>query len=279
MCIFNSEVIRVSNTQILVTHSTDGKRQLTVYSNKVNTAGGNAMILPVPKGGRAASVRFHDLSAYPNLFEDCAKCFAAARVSKGALGWGALTDSYELSNSTLRVHDVGSYRASIVPTLDDFSRLDASVFSLSPAIGDVLRQSYGSEFEFIVCQLQSGSHEYHPFAYSHDVSGSALFVPTLHEHGHKQGQGQEQDPDWDHTIYSIGTGERWHDSHEWRRKPVSALQLSKLPAGFDYRVDSMNRKSITGDYPNMDLVMSFSMPSVLQTAKRAVDRLVEALGY
>jgi hypothetical protein len=281
MCIFNGKVIRVSNTQILVTYSTDGKRQLTVYSNKVNTADGNAMILPVP---HAASVQFHDLSGYPTLFEDCDDCFSSVvRRSLQAAGWG-MTDSYN-SRNLLRVHDVGSYRASIVPSFDDFDRLDASVFTLSPAIGDVLRQTYGSEFGYIVCMLRGGNHTYHPFAYSHNVLGSTLFVPTLHEHGHVTGdvgfQAAASEPDWDHTIYSFGTDQRWHDRRSWTQKLESALSMDKLPTGFDYRIDRMNRMSITGNYPNKDLYMSFTLPKspLLGVAERAINRLVEAVGH
>ena len=62
MCIISKEVNAVSKTKLFASLDDTGTRQLTVYSNQVDTdTSDNAMILPVPNPN---TVEFVDLSEY-----------------------------------------------------------------------------------------------------------------------------------------------------------------------------------------------------------------------
>ena len=65
MCIIAGEVRRVAGTKLFVMPSSDGRRQITVYSNKVDTPGANVMCLPVPN---PESIEFE--TVYNDLFKD-----------------------------------------------------------------------------------------------------------------------------------------------------------------------------------------------------------------
>jgi hypothetical protein len=48
MCIIANPVVNVASTKLYVSPNKAGTRQLTIYSNDVDTMSENAMILPVP---------------------------------------------------------------------------------------------------------------------------------------------------------------------------------------------------------------------------------------
>jgi hypothetical protein len=198
MCMFSRAVIHVGKTKLYVSCSKDHKRQLTVYSNQVNSPAANAMILAVPN---PESIEFVDLSTYPQLFNDLKRCFAAPPAARSR----SLASSSK--DARLVVHDVGSFRASIALSAEDLDRADPSVFTMPAGLCDLLETHYaGKGMGFVVCQLKDGNHDYHPFAYSHNVAADdALFVPTLHYHEHP-GKAPSSKPgaDWDHEIYVAG---------------------------------------------------------------------------
>ena len=71
MCIISGPVTNVNGTKIFVMSSRDGRRQLTVYRNAINTPVENVMCLPVPN---IRSVKLEKV--YDSLFDDC-------RLSRG----------------------------------------------------------------------------------------------------------------------------------------------------------------------------------------------------
>lgn len=180
MCIVSGAVERISGTKILIARR-EQNLQLTVYANAVALkADHGAMILPVPQG----DITFLDLSGYPNLFKDL----------------HAAVHGHSLSRSvakSLKVVDVGSYRASVVPSIRDLKHLSQE-FRLDPRAVQFVREHYAEGFSFVVCQLASNK-TYHPFGYIHHITSPRLFVPTMHFHDH--GQGPTVRPDWDHDIY------------------------------------------------------------------------------
>ena len=180
MCIVSGAVERISGTKILIARR-EQNLQLTVYANAVVLkAEHGAMILPVPQG----DITFLDLSGYPNLFKDL----------------HAAVHGHSLSRSvakSLKVVDVGSYRASVVPSIRDLEHLSQE-FRLDPRAVQFVREHYAEGFGFVVCQLASNK-TYHPFGYIHHITSPRLFVPTMHLHDH--GQGSIVRPDWDHDIY------------------------------------------------------------------------------
>src|SRR5687768_4543469 len=118
MCCFTQPVRNVRDTHIFAREG-DGKSQFIVYEMRLQARKDLAMVLPLPvdraKGDQA--VRFINLEAYPEFFRDLRQGFRMDKTSAILAGTGGRSD-------TLPVQQVGSYEASFVPTMDDFSRLD-----------------------------------------------------------------------------------------------------------------------------------------------------------
>ncbi len=244
-----SAVNSVSGTQIYVSSDETYRRQITVYSNRVNTPTENAMILAVPNPG---SVKFVNFSHYKNLFEDLASCFSYPYPTR------ALASLSTRSAVTLPVYSVGSYNASIVETLRDFKRLDEEVFDVASGLLEFLERKYGdSGLGFIVCQLKSGNHTYHPFAYTHHQHPNGrLFIPTMHYHPHSPSTryaDNDNEGDWDHTIYSSATRLRstHRDDKVFRENNV---KWSKFPPEYRWaRHVEIDRWEKYGTWKNCDL--------------------------
>lgn len=224
MCIISGSVKSVNNTQLFVARSKNGKRQFTVYANTVHTPlRNNMMVLAVPN---PTTVKFHDLSSYTDLFKDLENSFPKARSAMLSYSLEAGSTKYE---KRIKVEQVGSYNASIVPSVADLKNLDPEYFYVDSKLIDFMEHTYGSyvNIGFVVCGLRQGNHEYHPFAYSHDIHHSnKLFIPTKHYHPTDKmdvlnyglfGQfdnvakvpsnGSEKysnfSDDWDHSIYIL----------------------------------------------------------------------------
>jgi hypothetical protein len=286
MCCISLEVEAVSDTKILVGLSKDKKRQITIYSNKVDTpVSNNAMILAIP---HPESVEFINLNNYKNIFDDCESCFfneTMLQGSRGALSYLNESDSF---NKKLEVFNVGSYKVSLAMNLDDLKRVDASVFELSKGCNELLEKTYREKYwGFIICKLNAGKEEYHPFAYSHNLLGKQVFIPTKHFHlEHKQNikhytaQNINDSPmfsglnrsydimredkiadDWSHDIYLYNIsnakynldGVRSVNNKKWDGK--NPLQLDKI--NFDLgHLQVFDKLKIVGRHPNIDLVIS-----------------------
>ncbi len=201
MCIITAKVERVSGTNIFVC-ATDGGRQVLVYSNTVETiVPNNTMVLPVPN---PETVQFINLQSYKKFFADCESSFSEPRDTNYLSR--SFAASASLSAHTLPVYDVGSYNVSVVPTMNDFHRLDPDFFTIDPYIPQSLQKKYDSSFGFIICKLRKGQHSYHPLAYTHQIhKDRLLFVPTYHIHPDGTYNHIDEYADWDHTIYSVET--------------------------------------------------------------------------
>lgn len=209
MCIIN-EPAEVTNTEIFVSPNEDNSRQIVIYTNKVSTQHhNNAMILPVP---HPSTIKLHDLSYYKDIFEDCGKSFPSKDYGTLSANF-ALDSSRNSSDQILEVHHVGSYEVSIVPTYDDFHRLNRHHFQLNTLVGSLLKKYYNIEFGYLVCKLKTGEgNQYHPLAYSHKIyRNNQMFVPTRHHHSTHE----EKMSHYDHNIYSVNTkslcgNEKWN---------------------------------------------------------------------
>jgi hypothetical protein len=178
----------------------------------------------------------------------------------------------------LDVHDVGSYKASIVPSLDEFDRLDTNTFQIDHSLLGFLRAHYAAGFGFIVCKLKPGNNSYHPFAYTHalDFSGK-LFVPTRHYHPNHRG---EIEADWDHIIYSPLT-----DLDNTREKEMEfvnskSIQWTRLPVAYRWgSVVRLSRLEIRGDFPNKDFwATSYHREAEAEVQKHLHKSLVDLIG-
>ncbi len=249
MCIILTQVESVTNTQIYISSSKDRTRQLVIYTNTVDSPLENAMILPVPN---PLSVELLNFKHYKDIFEDCNKCFKHIDDHRYDSGMRSLYASASLPHRPpLPVYTVGSYQASIVPSFDDFDRLNMKILRVNPQVFTLLKDTYDSSFGFIVCQLRTGSHQYHPFAYTHNIHSSRLlFTPTLHYH---LGESSVT-ADWDHTIYSPMTD--LYTTGQYYFKDTKNVDWNKLPEAYRWPSQgnfTMNRHCIHGNQKNKDL--------------------------
>jgi hypothetical protein len=201
MCCFSQTVERVSGTRIFARSARDALQYL-VYSMNLVAAGDLAMLLPlpVPPRPREDAVRFMNLEHFADFFDDLERPFMPppARSLTGA------------PQAPLKVHDVGAFEASFVPTLSDFGRLDAR-FRLPQSAWETL-PAY-RDYGFAVFKLKSLSPKpglveevfgrtpqraFHPMAFEFPRRDpSTLFFPTLHIH---DGRAHER-ADFDHVLY------------------------------------------------------------------------------
>lgn len=200
MCMFSSVVKDVAETKIFVRRASR-ESQILVYSMQYQADAELAMILPLPKslGTGEDAVRFIDLSGCPNLFADMERGFPKARSSSphGRGTFGA---------PILRVHEVGNFEASWVPTLSDFSRL-ASRFRLPAPIWDRLPQY--ANYGFAVFKLKAGNKSLHPIALEFQTREPyRLFFPTVHVHDGSV----EPEALFNHSLYCQSK----HPGSSWR---------------------------------------------------------------
>lgn len=172
---FTTSVREVRGTKIFGRVS--DAEQLLAYSMRVDADAELAMVLPLPiaLGRGEDAVRFIDLSGHAKLFEDLEALFP------GDLGLGLGAGGQEVAASAhLAVHEVGSFVASYVPTMADFSRLDPR-FQLSPEVWSALPQF--ADYGFAVFQLAAGNREVHPMALAFPTRDpSRIYFPCVHVH-------------------------------------------------------------------------------------------------
>ena len=273
MCVIQGEVSSVSNTKILVAKCFDsedgGKRQLTVYQNKVGFkkpqtphAPMPAMILPFPNpatlSSRADPVEFVDMTTMKSILSRLeTDLFPPPRTF--SRGFVNLSDSTNGSPpSPLEVKRVGSYQCSVATSLDDIVRIDPSVFQVSESVCAFLRTHYPQNFGFVICRPAAeycgveeggGGHSFEPIAFVHPrilfqgipQNKDGLFVPTMHYHDHHG----DKASDWSHTIMRVGTGTAHVFPDNFVRetsapKTVDSLQLWELAcmAHLDVKIDT-----------------------------------------
>lgn len=250
MCCFSRPVESVSGTQIFARHSR-ANLQFLVYQMNFKAAEDLSMILPipVPKQTSEKAVRFISLEEYPNFFDDMQSGFprSVPRASVGAAG-GAFGGA---TLSKLDVVKVGSFEASFVPTIGDFSRLDER-FRLPNGTWEKLPQ-YAS-FGFAVFKLKKGDHRTHPMAFEFPRSNARrLFFPTVHIH-----DGLVHDKaDFDHALYA-----QFEPPHAFG---VAGWTESVRPAGMFLNADKCQglintsshafKRIIKGNWKNEDIVV------------------------
>ena len=233
MCIISGPITTVRATKIYCQPSLDGTRQLTVYSNMVQTdTADNLMVLPVlfPE-----TVEFETVPR--DFWEQCRASFVPG-ISPERSGWWAGTRGPEVP-AYLEVLTHGSYEVALAHTVEDLRRLRPDFARLEPDVLEFLtttyggEQNYGKRFGFIVCRLKSGATEYEPFAYSHARRANSrhLFVPTMHFHR----LGDEvatSEADWDHEIYTLNTGPEAHSSRWEMPHDRNAIRWDAMPMKF-----------------------------------------------
>ena len=195
MCVIQGEVSIVSNTKILVAKCCDsedgGKRQLTVYQNKVGFkkpktphAPVPAMILPFPNpatlASRADPVEFVDMTNMKSILshletELLPPTFHGVHSIIPTRGY----ETVPPPPPPLEVKRVGSYQCSVATSLDDIVRIDPSVFQVSESVCAFLKTHYPQDFGFVICHpaaeycgveeegMGVRGHSFEPIAFVH----------------------------------------------------------------------------------------------------------------
>jgi hypothetical protein len=241
MCIFSQPVQRVCSTRIFARHA--GERQVLVYEMRLVSQTDQAMILPLPtRGTDAEAVRFIDLSARPQFFDDLHRCFPVAASGSRSPDGGRRAP-------TLAVHRVGAFEASFVPARADFVRLDPR-FRLDDAVWDQFPAYEG--FGFAAFQLRAGDARVHPMALSFRTRDTErLFYPTAHVHDGTVHASAE----YDHLLYVQRSPQPrgWRDSGIVLRDALDA-EFFAAPGVLDL-VDpdgSVAGRGLSGELPNED---------------------------
>jgi len=254
MCITNGPA-RLAKTRLLAVAGINGT-QLTVYQNNARSETKNAMILPVPTTNGLSLI---DMTQYKDIFSQLSTYFPKLKFTRSAH-----------SKNTLKVHYVGSYQASIVNSLADFDRLDTS-FRLNPTVKNILETHY-PHFGFIVCQLLEGKNDYEPFAYTHQIVGDKVFIPTRHYHGEGS---PEIFSDWDHEIYSVGCC-----APDARHTTQESPEIENLcaHAGIKNQDSLLSKIGIHGYYKNYDVVL-YAKPDTEKLDALFTDRYLTFTGF
>ena len=193
MCCFSRHVVSVSQTNIFARPSKK-ERQYIVYSMNLSAKEDLAMILPIPTPPKSDedSVKFISLKEYENFFADLEKGFPVPEIPPPKVERSSIAPA---GAKPLKVVEVGSFEASFVPSIDDFSRLDER-FRLPAGVWDKLPAYKKSGFA--VFKLKSGEKKIHPMAFEFPrANAEKIFLPTVHIH---DGEVHER-AGFDHVLY------------------------------------------------------------------------------
>lgn len=247
MCCFSLPVESVSGTEIYARRSS-GTRQFLVYSMRYRAKEDLAMILPLPVPQPAAddAVRFINLENHADFFEQLGRGFPRPRSSQG----GSFGGAGSAATGVLAVVEVGSFSASFVPTVKDFSRLDAR-FQLPKGTWEAL-PNY-RDYGFAVFKLKRGAERVHPMAFEFPRrDAQQLFFPTVHIHDGKV----HATAHFDHTLYcqADGAESKLMDWEESARHAGAFMTLDPQQAlvGLSHHV---YRRRIVGEQKNIDIVV------------------------
>jgi len=248
MCCFSREVESVTDTKIFARDSTS-PLQFLVYEMVYSSSQDLAMILPLPVPAQTPEngVRFINLEKYPTFFSALESGFPRPRsVSGFALGGGEVKSAA----SPLAVVEVGSYQASFVPKVSDFSRLDER-FRLPTSVWSMLPQykNYG----FAVFKLKKESNKPHPMAFEFPRANPLqLFFPTIHIH---DGQVHAK-AEFDHTLYAQFSRGHRIVPQLWKESPQPAgmfMNIAKCEGLLEKGAHAYKR-TIHGMQKNEDIV-------------------------
>ena len=259
MCCFSQSVRSVSSTRIFG-RLTEKKSQYIAYQMKFESDQATAMILPIPvrKRVKKRALRFIDLSDYPDFFKDLERGFP--RPSPPV---DSLAEEGPGRRAELKVHKVGDFEASFVPSTKHFAKLDPR-FSIPESTWN--RIPAYADFSFVVFQLKELSGEPHPMAFEFGTRvPDATFLPTVHIHDGKVHQREH----FDHTLYvqdkelDEAAGDYqghklWDLNAGWIRSRSQAGDYMDLKrAGNVVSGDlKVHRKSMIGHFANEDQLVS-----------------------
>jgi hypothetical protein len=226
MCCFSRPVEHVSQTKIFARTAGKG-RQFIVYSMTIDAKEALAMILPIPVPEKSPddAVKFINLENYPEFFAELKKGFPEPE-SRSLHSLGRPVPM--AAAKKLDVVSVGSFEASFVPTVADFSRLDERFRLPTEAWNDLPQYK---EFGFAVFKLKEGKKTIHPMAFDFPTAvPNRLFFPTVHIHDGKV----HDKADFDHDLYcQAGESDDRKALLQWREseRPADSFMDVKRAKG------------------------------------------------
>lgn len=241
MCIFSGDISAVSSTHIFA--RAEAESQFLVYQMTYAASDALAMVLPLPVALPSAddAVEFISLETYPKFFTDLHLGFPTRSL--------ALSASTDLTESELVVHDVGMYKASYVPSLGAFSRLDRR-FQLPSHVWAKLPEYNNYGFAVFKLKASADPLEVHPIALRFPRRNhKLLYFPTLHVHDGESHPHAE----FDHSLYCQAddlvdylTG--------WYQSPQTADQFMDISLVAEIVLPSSHvwRKQVVGLNTNTD---------------------------
>jgi hypothetical protein len=239
--LFGPRSVHVSDTSIFA--RPDGpETQILVYSMKLSVGADVAMILPLPTPAAAAedAVSFVDLHEHASFFEQLAWLFEPPLAAQAPRSAGP---SLAPKSRYLKVHRVGSFVASFVPSRSDFGRLEPR-FRLPDTVWDAVPDA--RDYGFAVFQLEAGNQHVHPMAFRFRTrDAQRLFFPTVHVHDGRV----HATAKFDHTLYyqhPRGTPANLDGAE------VSFMTPSSDYAGIVRKHASVLRRTLRGSLPNRD---------------------------
>jgi hypothetical protein len=253
MCCFSRPVELIADTNIFARAGKDGKQYL-VYAMTMSAKEDLAMILPIPtpKASKEDAVKFINLEKYPDFFKDMRAGFPVKPLRGRAKGGDKRKDD---SRSTIKVVEVGSYEASFVTAVKDFSRLDER-FRLPTEVWDKLTQY--KDYGFVVFKLkmtdkEKGAGKVHPMAFEFPrADAKKLFFPTVHIH---DGTVHEK-AGFDHALYCQASGGedlmmKWEES----RQPAGLFMNIEKSLGLLEKDGHCYRRELRGQLKNEDIIV------------------------
>ncbi len=265
MCCFAGPVRSVANTRIFARLSGQGTQYLA-YQMKYASDKQNAMILPLPAkvGADESSIKFIDLSNYHRFFRDLQQGFPSLRPLPTSRS--IATDS-AIDSQVIRVHEVGSFVASFVPSLQDFERLDPQ-FVIPKEVWAQL-PTY-ADYSFAVFQLKELQGETHPMAFEFETRNSdQIFFPTVHIH---DGQVHEKEH-FEHELYCQHAAYDQAADTKYTSAPDRATKLVRSKGQAADFVDVakaqglvasglwVHRRSMIGNFANTDVILRGDVPA------------------
>jgi len=252
MCCFSGPIDVVRNTNIFARASKRG-RQYLVYSMTVATTSDVAMILPIPVPKRSPddAVKFINLEEYPDFFDALRLGFPVPQPPSPSRS--ETDDPAPTAAVPLPVVEVGSYEASFVPSIKDFSRLDAR-FRLPEDVWVELPayKSYG----FAVFKLKSKDSEQtiHPMAFEFPRAfPERLFFPTVHIHDGEV----HPEADFDHALFCQSSDGPELMSQDWREsdRPAGMFMDAAKTQGIVAPDEHCFLKELRGQHKNDDILV------------------------
>jgi hypothetical protein len=248
MCIFTGSVREVGGTKIFVGDVGDGKHGC-VYSMTAKIDKPVAMVLPVPVAEQKDdAVEFVNLEGCEDFFVDLDECWYSKSRGRGMLSFGGPACAGEM----LKVHDVGQYIASFVPSLAYFAKLSPE-FRLSSNAVKSFRNYSG--WGYAVFQLKESSKEadFHPMGFKYTPKDKdVLFFPTVHIH---DGESYHDRSDYDHTLYAqpdVASEHNYWDPSDC----FPPKHLADKAKGFLSHERGLFKIRVYGKKPNLDYVLT-----------------------